>query len=134
MVNTIMYCRECGKSLPQYSKFCMYCGTKVELVQQDELDSSLRLKLRAKIDAGESLKQANLREANLTSANLSSANLSEADLFEADLTAADLIGANLSGADLSFAVLSGARYSSDTKFPEGFDPEEAGMMLIEEVD
>ena len=34
--------------------------------------------------------------------------------------------ANLAGIDLRRA-----RYSKDTKFPEGFDLEEAGMVLVE---
>ena len=70
-----------------------------------------------------------LREADLSYADLRWANLSRANLHRAYLRGANLSRANLFEADLSFAVLSGARYSSDTKFPEGFDPEAAGMVL-----
>ena len=60
--------------------------------------------------------------------------LREADLHRTDLSEADLQGANLSGANLSEADLREARYDSDTKFPEGFDPEAAGMVLVEDDD
>jgi RNA polymerase subunit RPABC4/transcription elongation factor Spt4/ribosomal protein S27E len=29
-----MYCRKCGKTIPQDSEFCMHCGTKVVLVEE----------------------------------------------------------------------------------------------------
>jgi hypothetical protein len=64
----------------------------------------------------------------------SGADLREADLHRTDLSEADLQGANLSGANLSEADLREARYDSDTKFPEGFDPEAAGMVLVEDDD
>ena len=101
---------------------------------------------------------ANLRTADLTSANLFEAQLTYADLFHADLDDADLQNAilhnanlsyaqlnnaNLSGADLRGAnlkkaiientVFDGARYSNSTNyvtiFPDGFNPEEHGMVL-----
>ena len=65
-------------------------------------------------------------ELDLSFSNLSGANLSGADLSGADLRMTNLFKANLSKADLR-----GARYNKDTKFPEGFDPEAAGMMLYE---
>jgi uncharacterized protein YjbI with pentapeptide repeats len=43
-----------------------------------------------------------------------------------DLRRADLNQANLSKSDLS-----GAQYNKHTKFPDGFDPEAAGMVLVE---
>ena len=57
--------------------------------------------------------------------------LEGADLEGGDLQGADLRGADLVGADLSQADLKGARYNKNTRFPEGFDPEAAGMVLEE---
>ena len=79
-----------------------------------------------------SLSGIDLSEANLSKADLQGARLSQADLWFANLSEAALGGANLRDADLS-----NARYSNlesddvDTKFPDGFDPEEAGMVLVE---
>ena len=77
-----------------------------------------------------------LREADLSMAKLHGATLAGADLRKADLRGADLSAANLRGADLSEANLHGAYlheaiYEHSTKFPEGFDPESAGMVLEE---
>ena len=87
------------------------------------------------------LSGADLRGADLSGAILSEAILSEAILRGADLREAVLSGTYLSGADLSDADLSGADlseaslidalYNEYTKFPEGFDPETAGMVLAE---
>jgi hypothetical protein len=79
------------------------------------------------------LQRADLRRANLRRTNLSSADLRDAILWDADLSGADLLGAklqnaDLSGADLSGADLQGAVYNASTTFPEGFDPEDAGMI------
>ena len=57
------------------------------------------------------------------------ANLTEANLLMADLTGVDLRGANLEGADLRGANLKGAGASEDTIWPEGFDPETAGVIF-----
>lgn len=78
------------------------------------------------------LMAANLRGANLVGANLAGADLTGACLEEALLIEANLSQADLSGADLSKAVifntyLHQAAYSNKTKFPQGFDPEKAGM-------
>ena len=42
-----------------------------------------------------------------------------------------LEGADLEGVDLRGADLSGAKYNKLTKFPGDFDPEAAGMVLLE---
>ena len=47
-----------------------------------------------------------------------------------DLRGADLSGANLSRADLIRADLRGAKYSADTTWPNGCDPEAAGAELV----
>ena len=68
------------------------------------------------VAAREGLEGENLSRLNLQKANLSGANLSGADLRWADLRAADL---------------NGAFHTADTKWPEGFDPEAAGAVLME---
>ena len=84
---------------------------------------------------GAFLCNADLTNANLTYADLVSAFLVIADLSDADLTHADLVDANLKGANLSNAILTGARYCKDdgfeTVFPDGFDPEEHGMIEVD---
>ena len=81
--------------------------------------------------AGVSLASANLELAVLTEANLRGANLAGANLswtlLDADLTGADLTDAKLYKADLT-----GAKYSSTTRWPEGFDPIAAGAILVDE--
>ncbi len=91
---------------------------------------------------GADLRGANLSEADLISTRLKGANLRGADLSEAILAGADLRSANLfradlNGADLIFADLRGANlsqaeYTKNTIWPEGFDPDAAGAILIEE--
>lgn len=101
------------------------------------------------------LSEGDLRSANLWGANLQGAILTEANLQGATLEKADLQGANLADADLSGgnlkeAKLQGARYTDEntteevcqkdllidkdypckTKFPQGFDPKAAGMVLL----
>ncbi len=82
--------------------------------------------------SGANLSGANLTGANLAGANLTNADLTYANLYNADLTGANLSGANLSdanltGAKLTYANLTGARYNNDTKFPNGFNPDDHGM-------
>ncbi len=82
------------------------------------------------------LSRAYLFGANLSRADLSNANLSRARLGVADLSRANLSMANLSNAELTNANLSGAKYTKnhklfkDTIWPEGFDPDAAGAILI----
>ena len=93
---------------------------------------------------GAQLLRANLQSANLSGADLQSANLSGAYLQNADLRRADLEGANLSGArlqntnllhaDLNFAInFQGAKYNDDTQFPRGFNPEQKGMIRVNDT-
>jgi uncharacterized protein YjbI with pentapeptide repeats len=81
------------------------------------------------------LQGANLRGANLQDANLSMTNLQGANLQNADLSMTNLQGANLKGSDLRGALLReadfiGAEYNDATQFPEGFNPEERGMVRV----
>jgi hypothetical protein len=85
---------------------------------------------------GANLSGTKLAGANLSGANLFNANLSNAILNSADLNGANLRQTNLYGADLSpvynlnNANLNGAWYSDKTKWPDGFDPETAGAILV----
>ena len=65
-------------------------------------------------------------------AEASRANLGGADLRGANLRGANLRSADLLGADLSGAHVRRARYRSDTKWPEIFDPRAAGAILVGE--
>ncbi len=83
---------------------------------------------------GADLCQANLQGADLSAADLLQASLDEARLVQANLQEANLSGADLRGTDLRQAnlfraTLSGARYNRQTKWPEGFDPNQHGLIL-----
>jgi uncharacterized protein YjbI with pentapeptide repeats len=97
---------------------------------------------------GANLSNANLRDTDFAWANLAGADLSNAYMFKANLYDANLTGANLrgtdlaqtyvieadlTGTDLTGANLIGARYSDATKWPEGFDPDQAGAVLLQTV-
>jgi uncharacterized protein YjbI with pentapeptide repeats len=71
------------------------------------------------------LDEANLQEADLSSAFLYRANLARTILRGANLRSANLRSANLSGANLR-----GARYNAETIWPDGFDPEASGAVLV----
>ncbi|NNJ09813.1 glycogen debranching protein GlgX [Chloroflexales bacterium ZM16-3] len=75
------------------------------------------------------LDDADLREARLSRASFERATLARANLQGAVLTSADLRGTDLRGATLFQADLRGARYDRSTRWPEGFEPHEAGMIF-----
>ena len=87
--------------------------------------------------AGTNLREASLVKATPYRANLSGANLELANLDGAILRLANLRGANLRGANLRdpflnpAADLSGAFADKDTQWPDGFDPEAAGVIFTE---
>lgn len=88
----------------------------------------------------------NLRMADLTGASLRGAHLGrrmharrgrgsfwlETDLRGARLSSADLRGADFRGALLEGAVLSGAVFDRATRWPDGFDPIQAGAIAADE--
>jgi uncharacterized protein YjbI with pentapeptide repeats len=84
-------------------------------------------KLASAIFNGSNLSWADLSEATLTEASLVGANLRSANLRKAVLAGADLRGADLTGAELKGARLRVAWYDRSTRFPDGFDPRQAGM-------
>lgn len=93
---------------------------------------------------GASLVEANLQGAVLWQANLQRAKLGEANLQEAKLGGANLQEAKLDGANLQGAFYSDEKtsknicvditsppvYPCPTRFPEGFNPQAAGMKLL----
>ena len=83
---------------------------------------------------GANLQDIDLVKADLIGANLTEADLTGANLFRAILFRANLPGAILSGANLIRADLSLARYDANTQWPEGFDPEAEGAVLVEDDD
>ena len=70
-----------------------------------------------------------IRDGWCAGADLSGANLSGADLSGAHLTRADLYRANLYRAHLTGADLTGAKANPYTRWPDGFDPKTAGVLL-----
>lgn len=85
--------------------------------------------------SGAVLNGADLRDANLSGADLSQTDLNwailrRANLGRANLRKANLGWADLRGADLSQADLAEARYNDQTSWPEGFDPQTAGCLLV----
>src|SRR6266516_6929145 len=94
-------------------------------------------------------KESTLDFAKLNGANLEGAQLQKADLFGADMQGANLSGAQLQGANLSRANLhevkftgefrrdsppnySGAKASRKTVWPDEFDPQAAGVRMVDE--
>ena len=86
--------------------------------------------------SGVDLSQGNIRQANLDQANLTGAQLYQSNLQGADLRYANLQDANLSGADLQGAknleqaTLRGSIYDVNTQFPEDFQLEQSGAILV----
>ncbi|MGI5414039.1 pentapeptide repeat-containing protein [Streptomyces chartreusis] len=73
---------------------------------------------------------ADLTDANLQTADLGGANLEGAELVGANLQGAHLQGASLLGADLDGARLHQAVADQETRWPAGFDPQQAGVVVM----
>ena len=82
--------------------------------------------------AGADMSSTFLSAADLTEVDFRNANLRGADLNWANLRGADLRGADLTDAILSGALLNEAKYDTKTDWPEGFDPEVAGAVLVDD--
>ena len=86
------------------------------------------------------LEGADLEEAHLEGAVLDEAHLEGAHLKGTHLEGADLREANLEGVYFDYdalrdkKLLDGALYDEKTIFPKGFNPEEYGMILVDEED
>ncbi|MET8956818.1 pentapeptide repeat-containing protein [Streptomyces sp. NPDC004393] len=86
---------------------------------------------------GARLVETDLRAADFTKTDLREANLRKADAVgavfrQADLRWADVRGTDLSTADLNQAQMVGALASEYTKWPAGFDPAAAGVVVTED--
>lgn len=77
------------------------------------------------------LQGANLWETSLVKADLRNANLKGARFWKTDLYGADLRDTDLQEAKLSGANLQAATYDEYTIWPDGFDPEKAGAVLVD---
>jgi uncharacterized protein YjbI with pentapeptide repeats len=80
---------------------------------------------------GAYLRGANLSGAMLYGSDLKGAILNGAILREAILSAANLSGTDLSSADLTDVIMEGTEYTTETIWPEDFDPKEAGTILVD---
>ena len=78
---------------------------------------------------GASFREAKLADVDFRKSRLRGATFIGADLANANLGGTDLRGANFEKATLSGATLAGAIYSTATKWPDGFDPQQAGAQL-----
>jgi len=100
----------------------------VQLIHATLIDASLsNIDLRdayiGKSDlAGIDLSYADLRDSTFYKTNLEGANLCKADLRRTYFNKNSLVGANLEG----------ALYNDDTYFSDGFDPEAAGAIRVDE--
>jgi hypothetical protein len=94
-----------------------------------ELD---RLDLRKVGMAFAKASDAMLEDADLSGASLQSADLRRARLAGCILVDADLRHADLRETSLRRAQLTGARATRDTRWPTGFDPEQAGIVFVTE--
>ena len=93
-------------------------------------DALTNANMKYAILQGTSFRFSNLTEANLTHADLTGADLRYVKLINANLSDADLRGAELKDADFT-----GAKFcrgpAFKTIFPDGFNPEEHGMIEVE---
>ena len=107
-----------------------FLGNRIDLCDADLRDADLySADLTCARLCRANLSGASLYGAALAGADMQGADLSGVDFYRSDLRAADLRGANLAGANLERCTLTeadlrGATYSSQTRFPLGFDPQE----------
>ena len=69
---------------------------------------------------------------DLSGRDLRNVDLSNADLEQANLTGVNLDFANLTDANLAGANLAGATANENTIWSDGFDPEAAGVVFVED--
>ena len=75
---------------------------------------------------------AEFNNVDLSGRDLQNVDLSNADLRHADLSDANLTRANFMDANLAGANLAGATANENTIWPDGFDPEAAGVVFVED--
>ena len=92
--------------------------------------ANLKGAMLAKADLiGANMHSANLSGAELAQADLSGADLSNAVLSNANLSEANLCGTNLLNCDLTNVILMNAKYTVDTRWPKGFEPDAFGAVM-----
>jgi len=64
--------------------------------------------------------------------NLLLANMVEANMRDSDLRGSNLAAADMEGSDLKGANLDDAKYTTGTKWPDGFDAQAAGAILVDD--
>jgi Pentapeptide repeats (8 copies) len=101
------------------------------LARRTVLDGDPPLDLSGSVLPGARLGWARLAGADLRGADVRGASLQQAELTGVHLEQALLCGTQLQGADLRGAHLAGARASSDTRWPDGFDWKAAGGRLVD---
>ena len=88
---------------------------------------------------GRDLSGIKINMGNLTRTDLRNVNFTDAELTMTIFNGADARGAIFNGADLRrsadlpYADLRGAKYNKTTRFPDGFDPKQEGMILVDDV-
>ena len=114
----------------------------VSFTEANLRDASLQ---RARLDFDNLGGTTDFHQTDLSGANLREAEIHGAQFFDAILIGADLRGcrgdkslagrctrfdgADLTDARLEGARLNGAQYNARTRFPRGFDPDRAGMVM-----
>jgi Pentapeptide repeats (8 copies) len=101
------------------------------LARRTVLDGDQPLDLSGSVLPGARLGWARLAQADLRGADVRGTSLQYAQLAGAHLEQALLCGTQLQGADLRGAHLTGARVSTATSWPDGFDWRAAGARLVE---
>ena len=101
------------------------------LARRTVLDGDPPLDLTGSLLPAARLGWARLAGADLRGADLRGTSLQHATLAGAHLEQALLCGTQFQGADLSGAHLAGARASTATSWPDGFDWRAAGARLVE---
>jgi len=103
----------------------------VVLARRTVLAGDPPLDLTGSLLAGARLGWARLAGADLRGADLRGTSLQHATLAGAHLERSLLCGTQFQGADLAGAHLAGARASTATSWPDGFDWRAAGARLVE---
>ncbi|GAA3646297.1 pentapeptide repeat-containing protein [Streptomyces chitinivorans] len=135
----VIFDRACLEAASLFSVNLTRASLAGAVLRHAELTASV---LRSTRLTGADLRGALLIEAELEDTDLTGADLREANLCRAsaprasfrraDLRMADLRGADLSGADLREARLEGARVNDRTRWPEGFDVSDHGVLVSQD--
>lgn len=104
-------------------RFGRFSGLHLHDVRMDNANLS-RVRLR-----GSDLRRSILLGCDLRLAQLQGADFRDTRLEDSDLRDADLRGTDLRGANLDGSRLGGAHADSETQWPIGFDPVEAGVSI-----